>query len=64
MLWKDDAARATVTKSGRHSLLVSGLLTEACVSFPVRSALAEGYEIFVVGDVCGGLRTRDTRMRG
>jgi nicotinamidase-related amidase len=36
-------------------LIVSGLLTEACVSFPVLSALAEGYEVFVVADACGGL---------
>jgi nicotinamidase-related amidase len=54
-LWEDDAARGAVAKTGRRRLLVSGLLTEACVSFPVLSALAEGYEVFVVGDACGGL---------
>lgn len=54
-LWEDEAARAAVTATGRRRLLVSGLLTEACVSFPVLSALAEGYEVFVVGDACGGL---------
>jgi nicotinamidase-related amidase len=54
-LWEDDAARGAVVKTGRRRLLVSGLLTEACVSFPVLSALAEGYEVFVVGDACGGL---------
>jgi hypothetical protein len=36
-------------------LIVAGLLTEACVSFPVLSALADGYEVFVVADACGGL---------
>jgi nicotinamidase-related amidase len=54
-LWEDDAARKAVVDTGRRRLLVSGLLTEACVSFPVLSALAEGYEVFVVGDACGGL---------
>jgi nicotinamidase-related amidase len=54
-LWEDEAARAAVVKTGRRRLLVSGLLTEACVSFPVLSALGEGYEVFVVGDACGGL---------
>jgi hypothetical protein len=34
-LWEDDAARAEVVQTGRRRLLVSGLLTEACVSFPV-----------------------------
>ncbi len=42
-------------KTGRKRLIVSGLLTEACVSFPVISALAEGFEVFVVADACGGL---------
>jgi nicotinamidase-related amidase len=54
-LWEDEAARAAVVKTGRRRLLVSGLLTEACVSFTVLSALAESYEVFVVGDACGGL---------
>jgi len=54
-LWEDESARQAVEKTGRRRLLVSGLLTEACVSFPVLSALAEGYEVFVVADACGGL---------
>jgi nicotinamidase-related amidase len=54
-LWEDDNARGAVANTGRRRLLVSGLLTEACVSFPVLSALGEGYDVFVVGDACGGL---------
>lgn len=34
---------------------MAGLLTEACVSFMVLSALAAGIEVFVVADACGGL---------
>jgi nicotinamidase-related amidase len=47
--WEDDAARGAVQATGRKRLLIAGLLTEACVSFPVLSALKEGYEVFVVG---------------
>jgi nicotinamidase-related amidase len=54
-VWEDEAARAAVVSSGRRRLLVSGLLTEACVSFAVLSALAEGYDVYVVADACGGL---------
>jgi nicotinamidase-related amidase len=39
--------------------VVAGLLTEACVSFAVLSALAEGYRVRVVADACGGL-TQDS----
>jgi nicotinamidase-related amidase len=54
-VWEDVRAREAVVNTGRRRLLVSGLLTEACVSFPVLSALADGYDVFVVGDACGGL---------
>jgi nicotinamidase-related amidase len=54
-LWEDETARKAVSDTGRRRLLVSGLLTEACVSFPVLSALASSYEVFVVADACGGL---------
>ena len=55
--WEDDAVRAAVQGSGRRRILLAGLLTEACVSFTALSALKDGYEVFVVGDTCGGLTT-------
>lgn len=54
-LWEDAAAKAAVVATGRRTLVFAGLLTEACVSFPVLSALAEGYKVHVVADACGGL---------
>jgi nicotinamidase-related amidase len=53
--WEDDAVRNAVLGKKRKRLIVAGFLTEACVSFPVLSALKEGLEVFVVGDACGGL---------
>ena len=53
--WEDDSARSAVLNTHRRRILVSGLLTEACVTFPVLSALAEGFEVFVVADACGGI---------
>jgi nicotinamidase-related amidase len=67
-LWEDEAAKAAVVATGRRTLVVAtgrrtlvvaGFLTEACVSFPVLSALAEGYRVLVVADACGGL-TQDS----
>jgi nicotinamidase-related amidase len=54
-VWEDDAARTAILNTQRRRLLVCGLLTEACVTFPVLSALAEGLEVFVVADTCGGI---------
>jgi nicotinamidase-related amidase len=53
--WEDDRVRAAVVGTGRRRLIVAGIFTEACVSFPVLSALSEGYEVFVAADACGGL---------
>jgi nicotinamidase-related amidase len=54
-LWEDDTVRSAVLATNRKRLLMAGFLTEACVSFPVISALKDGFEVFVVADACGGL---------
>ena len=71
--WLDYNGYTMVTKplkeftqaTGRRKLIFSGLLTEACVTFPVLSARAAGYEVHVVGDACGGLTpvSHDLAMR-
>jgi nicotinamidase-related amidase len=52
---EDDAVRSAIQATGRKRLLIAGLLTEACVSFPALTALKDGYDVFVIGDTCGGL---------
>ena len=55
--WEDATAQAAVVATGRKRLLISGLLSEACVTFCALSALADGYDVLVVADACGGLTT-------
>jgi nicotinamidase-related amidase len=52
--WEDDHVRGAIMAAGRQRLLISGLLTEACITFGALSALANGFEVFVVADACGG----------
>jgi nicotinamidase-related amidase len=54
-VWEDDTARNAVIATNRKRLIIAGFLTEARVSFPALSALKDGFEVFVVGDACGGL---------
>src|SRR5215469_4030053 len=54
-VWEDEGTRSAIVKTGRRRLIVSGLLMEACVTFSVLSALAEGFEVYVAGDAGGGL---------
>jgi nicotinamidase-related amidase len=55
--WEDDAVREAIAAAKRTRILISGLLTEGCVTMPALSALESGYEVFVVADACGGLTT-------
>lgn len=60
--WEDEQVHAAILATGRNRLLVAGLLTEACVSFPALSALESGFEVFVVADACGGLTPEGHQM--
>ncbi len=51
--WEDDATKAAVAATGKKVLLIAGLLTEACVSFPAISAVQEGYRVLCIADACG-----------
>ncbi len=59
--WDNEDFVKAVKATGKKQLIVAGVVTEVCVSFPVLSALAEGYEVFVVADASGTFNamTRD-----
>lgn len=51
--WDNEEFVAAVKATGKKQLIVAGVVTEVCVSFPVLSALEEGYEVFVITDASG-----------
>lgn len=51
--WLDPNFRAAVEATGRKKVIIAGLWTSACVSFPTFDMLGEGYEIYVPTDACG-----------
>jgi nicotinamidase-related amidase len=57
--------REAITKTGRRTLLVAGVATEIIVQHSALSAAAQGLEVQVVVDACGGLspRTEDAALR-
>jgi nicotinamidase-related amidase len=52
--WEDENLKNEVKKHSRKKILISGLWTEACVTFPALSMLYDGYETYVITDACGG----------
>lgn len=59
--WDNEDFVNAVKATGKKQLIVAGVVTEVCVSFPVLAALEEGFEVFVVADASGTFNpiTRD-----
>jgi nicotinamidase-related amidase len=51
--WDDEGFRAAIRATGRKNILMTGLWTEVCVTWPTIEMIAEGYNIYVVEDCCG-----------
>ncbi|MDR1733387.1 MAG: hydrolase [Oscillospiraceae bacterium] len=52
--WEDEKLRRAVRATGRSNLILAGLWTEACVCFPALCMKADGYNVLVAADACGG----------
>ncbi|MGD1926763.1 MAG: hydrolase [Paracoccaceae bacterium] len=55
--WLDPNFREAIKATGRKKIILAGLWTCACVSFPTFDMLEEGYEIYVPTDACGDTST-------
>jgi nicotinamidase-related amidase len=51
--WEDPAVVSAIHATGRKTLVIAGLLTEACVAFTTLSAIAADFDVRVVVDACG-----------
>ncbi len=51
--WDDEGFRTAIKATGRKNILLTGLWTEVCVTWPAIEMLGEGYNIYVVEDCCG-----------
>ncbi|KAK4518464.1 uncharacterized protein ATC70_008682 [Mucor velutinosus] len=51
--WDSEEFRAAVKKTGKKQLIISGIVTDVCVTFVALSAKKAGYEVFVVTDASG-----------
>lgn len=51
--WDDAGFRAAIQATGKKNILMTGLWTEVCVTWPTIEMLGAGYNIYVVEDCCG-----------
>jgi hypothetical protein len=61
----DAEIRHAIETSGRKLILISGVATEVAVQLPALTLAAEGYQVHVIVDACGGVspRTEDAALR-
>jgi nicotinamidase-related amidase len=52
--WEDARVTDWVKAEGKTKLVMAGQWTEVCLAMPVLSALADGYEVYIVTDASGG----------
>ena len=51
--WDNEDFVKAIKATGKKQLIIAGVVTEVCVAFPALSAIAEGYDVFVVTDASG-----------
>lgn len=59
--WDNEEFVAAIKATGKKQIIIAGVVTEVCVAFPALSALAEGFDVFVITDASGTFNamTRD-----
>jgi nicotinamidase-related amidase len=63
--WDDENFVAAVKRTAKKKIVLAGLWTQVCVAFPTIQAINEGFEVYVVEDLCGDLdqKTHEAAMR-
>jgi nicotinamidase-related amidase len=51
--WEDQAAFDAITGQGKQKIVFAGLWTSVCIVGPTLSAIAAGYETYIITDACG-----------
>ena len=63
--WDDPGFRDAVQATSKKNIIIAGLWTEVCVTWPTLNMLNEGYNIYIVEDACGATSqiAHDASMR-
>lgn len=51
--WDNEDFVSAIKATGRKQLIIAGVVTDVCVTFPALSAIEAGYDVFVVTDASG-----------
>ena len=51
--WEDAKAYKAITEKGKKKIVLAGLWTSVCIAGPALSAIAEGYDVYIITDASG-----------
>jgi nicotinamidase-related amidase len=51
--WDSPKFREAVQATGRKNIIMAGLWTEVCITWPALNMISEGYNLYIVEDACG-----------
>lgn len=51
--WDNEDFVKAIKATGKKQIIIAGVVTDVCVAFPTLSAIAEGFDVFVVTDASG-----------
>jgi nicotinamidase-related amidase len=60
--WEDVNAHKAITGKNKKKVVIAGLWTSVCIVGPVLSAIADGYEVYVIIDACGDVSRESHEM--
>lgn len=60
--WDEKRVSDAVKATGRKNLIVTGISTDVCCTFPAMSALADGFQSYAVIDASGGFTQTQVDM--
>jgi nicotinamidase-related amidase len=60
--WEDVNAFKAITAKGKKKIVFAGLWTSVCIVGPALSAIADGYEVYIITDACGDVSVESHDM--
>lgn len=51
--WDDPGFREAIKTTRKKNIIITGLWTEVCVTWPALNMINEGYNVYIVEDACG-----------
>ncbi len=60
--WDDKRVREAIEKTGKKKLIITGISTDVCLTFPAITAVGKGYDVYAVVDASGAFTIKQGEL--